>query len=323
MTEDTKFEPYMSQTSISSIMSDLNRDNDEGGINLDIEYQRDIVWDNDKQSFFINSLLKGISPNPIIFNLNEEEGIKDCIDGKQRLTSIKRFIENEFTVDYNQSLYYNNANKPSLDRIIRNKFNNFKIFTIEYKNLNYKDQLEIFGRIQHGAPLQHGETLLTHINDPNQSNLYSETCFKLSSKLDNRVFNTSQLKRRKHYKFILEVSFLLNNGINNLCPRKLDNFLREKSANPPYFQQMLTQTEELLNNCFQDDFLRSERLNSQINKNIWLMCIFTYFKHPYINRGDMVNCITFNNQQFKQFGNKCDKETMTKIYDYLKTSTLK
>ena len=104
MTEDTKFEPYMSQTSISSIMSDLKRDNDEGGINLDIEYQRDIVWDNDKQSFFINSLLKGISPNPIIFNLNEEEGIKDCIDGKQRLTSIKRFIENEFTVDYNHQI---------------------------------------------------------------------------------------------------------------------------------------------------------------------------------------------------------------------------
>lgn len=84
-------------------------------------------------------MLKGISPNPIIFNLNEEDGIKDCIkdciDGKQRLTSIKRFIENEFTVDYNhQSLYYKHSNKPSLDNITRNKF------TIEYNNLTYNCQ---------------------------------------------------------------------------------------------------------------------------------------------------------------------------------------
>ena len=308
----TEYKNSMNQASIQSIMSDL----EQGGIDLDTEYQRDIVWPDLKQAFFIESLLKGIAPNPIILNI-DEEGNKQCIDGKQRMTSIQRFRDNRFMVDINgDSIYYNDTTRPSLQRRQKRDFDSFKLFMVEYDELTYTQQLDIFGRIQHGSPLEHGETLLTQINDPEKTRIYSEICSIIAPKIENRVCNSNQLKRRKHYKFFLEIAYLLQNGISNLESRKLDQFLCEKSENRDAFVEMLNQTRDILLKCFMDSFLRSEQLSIKINKNMWLMAVYTAFKHPDIGQDQIVNRMVANYRD-KRFGTKCDMDTMSSIYSYL------
>jgi hypothetical protein len=65
-------------------------------------YQRLSVWTEEKQSFFIDSILKNFPVPPIFLHRHIDTatgGTKyDIIDGKQRLTSIIRFIENEIPV---------------------------------------------------------------------------------------------------------------------------------------------------------------------------------------------------------------------------------
>ena len=308
----TEYINSMNQASVQSIISDL----DHGSINLDIEYQREIVWSDDKQAFFIQSLLKGIAPNPIILNI-DEEGNKQCIDGKQRLTSILRFRENKFTVKLNdQYMYYNDPTKSSLSRRQKRDFDSFKLFIVEYNELNYSQQLDIFGRIQHGAPLEHGETLLTQINDPEKSRLYIEVCSCIAPKIENKICTSNQLKRRKHYKIILEIAYLIQNGISSLEPRKLDTFLKEKSEDKEVFVSMLKQTQDILSNCFQEHFLKSETLTTKINKNMWLMSIYTYFKHPDVNPIQIIQRMLANYHD-KIFGSKCDMDTLSNIYTYL------
>ncbi len=62
-------------------------------------YQRDSIWSDEKQSFLIDSILKNIPIPPIFLHqiIDDETGktTYDVIDGKQRLTSIIRFIEGE------------------------------------------------------------------------------------------------------------------------------------------------------------------------------------------------------------------------------------
>lgn len=62
-------------------------------------YQRQSVWSDEKQSFLIDSILKNFPIPPIFLHqkIDDTTGKTkyDVIDGKQRLTSIIRFIKNE------------------------------------------------------------------------------------------------------------------------------------------------------------------------------------------------------------------------------------
>ncbi|KAH9917716.1 uncharacterized protein B0H18DRAFT_1033507 [Fomitopsis serialis] len=62
-------------------------------IDLEPEYQRDIVWPESKQSGLIDSILRNYYIPPVIFAVTAKEDgseTRTCIDGKQRLTSIAK-----------------------------------------------------------------------------------------------------------------------------------------------------------------------------------------------------------------------------------------
>jgi|GEM_PF-3262231 len=77
--------------SIETLLSLINR----GRINLLPEYQReDNVWSLRRQQRLIESILMGIVI-PAIY-LVERQSYEEVVDGLQRLTTIKRFVNNEF-----------------------------------------------------------------------------------------------------------------------------------------------------------------------------------------------------------------------------------
>lgn len=67
--------------------------------NFDPPYQRRSVWSEEKQSFFIDSVLRNFPVPPIFLRqrIDNETGTTtyEVIDGKQRLMSLARFIGNE------------------------------------------------------------------------------------------------------------------------------------------------------------------------------------------------------------------------------------
>lgn len=73
----------------------LSRDIEQGRISLNIEYQRKYVWDLGKASRLIESLLLNV-PIPVCYFAEDENGNYEVIDGLQRLTTIKNFLEDEF-----------------------------------------------------------------------------------------------------------------------------------------------------------------------------------------------------------------------------------
>lgn len=61
-------------------------------------YQRDYVWSHDLKCKFIESLILGIPMPPLFAFTLDESGNMELIDGVQRLTTIKEFVNNRFKI---------------------------------------------------------------------------------------------------------------------------------------------------------------------------------------------------------------------------------
>lgn len=82
-------QPY--DLGVKGIVDDI----DEGRISLNIEYQRQYIWDRGKASRLIESLLLNI-PIPVCYFAEDEAGVYEVIDGLQRLTAIADYLRGDF-----------------------------------------------------------------------------------------------------------------------------------------------------------------------------------------------------------------------------------
>jgi len=79
--------------------------------------QREYVWNKQQQQDFIFSLLQEKKIEPIItirhsFDMEDKNYVFQIIDGKQRLLTIKKFLNNEFSITINDNKYkYKNFDK--------------------------------------------------------------------------------------------------------------------------------------------------------------------------------------------------------------------
>ena len=124
---------------------------DEGDIIPQPTYQRDYVMDNKQASKLIESILIQI-PIPTVYLCEESDGRLSVIDGQQRITSIVRFLKNEFDLRGLEELktlnkkYFKDLDK-SMQRTIKTTTLNSIVILKESQELKY----EIFARLNQGS----------------------------------------------------------------------------------------------------------------------------------------------------------------------------
>jgi len=110
-------------------------------------YQREFVWNNKKQSRFIESVLLGVPLTPFLVS-EDKNGRLEIIDGSQRIRTLINFYENGFRLSGLEKLdTLNSAKCKDLPEITQRYFKNrdFKIIIVdETRNLIKQD---IFNRI--------------------------------------------------------------------------------------------------------------------------------------------------------------------------------
>ncbi|KAF8823621.1 hypothetical protein HHX47_DHR9000488 [Lentinula edodes] len=155
--------------SVRSLYDDIKR----GLIDVNPEYQRDVVWKAEKQMMLIDSVFTNHFMPPIIFSVSYEENgteaTKICLDGKQRLTSLQLFIDGLIPLKHPETskLWWFKNNKSSTSKTHRNiiperiqqSFLNRQIRCTEYEELDEEDEREIFRRVQLGMALSTAEKL--------------------------------------------------------------------------------------------------------------------------------------------------------------------
>ncbi|PPQ65056.1 hypothetical protein CVT26_015752 [Gymnopilus dilepis] len=147
-------------------ISSLNTFMEDGSIDLNAEYQRGVVWKDEKQSGLIDSIFGNFHIPPIVFVVDRDEENNEtriCVDGKQRLTSIRSSRRTT-----NKKLYFTSppgTRRKIIPEGLRQSFCNKQIACYEYEGVTTEQEREIFQRVQLGVALGPAERLAA-INGP-------------------------------------------------------------------------------------------------------------------------------------------------------------
>lgn len=140
------------------MLSDL-----QGRINTEAEYQRGEVWSMPQQQLLIDSILRGFDlPKIFLRKLPDgSEKLFDVVDGVQRLTSIWRFMGNEYALprSYNHPDLGAVGGKTwsELPQDAKDRLEFAKVTVTELETENEDDIRELFQRLQKGEPLNAAE----------------------------------------------------------------------------------------------------------------------------------------------------------------------
>ncbi len=287
----------------------------EGSINLDMPYQRDIVWTPEKKKLFIDSIIKHIIPQTIILNINSDKNQRECIDGKQRCISIKEFINNEWPIEINGINYFFGPDDRILKRIA-DDYNNYKVFlpsqrsdfkqtkipVTTYHDLEYHDQLEIFGRIQNGSPLTDGEKMTSYF--PNIISYNEITNFFEKYKNSDAIKNYTSFDRKKHHSFLMDIMFYINQGLKAKNTKNMDTFISSLAKNNKLLRICINDCKNVIMWLFTDDLLNHSSI-CKIKLKKYILCTIIYYLFK-----------NFNNDLFKK-KSKYIRLTITDTTNYL------
>lgn len=120
---------------------------------MDPEFQRDFIWQDDKQSKLIESVLMRI-PLPVFYLAEDEHGRMVVVDGLQRLSTFQRFVNNDLRLKLPDQSELNTKRFQDLSPKLQNRLEdcNLILYVIDAK-VPERARLDIFERVNSGVPL--------------------------------------------------------------------------------------------------------------------------------------------------------------------------
>ncbi|KAH8684293.1 hypothetical protein BGZ60DRAFT_523515 [Tricladium varicosporioides] len=181
--EDFKIPQIPKPAIVTRPLQSLHDNIESGHILLDPEYQREVVWDEGRASLLITSILMGYFIPPIIFNVKShqvDDGnggkrmtyIRICVDGKQRLTSVHKFMNGQigfFDSNTPQKKWYfrhpvfngqeGYSNHNILPNAVKAHFLKQAFCCYEYTDLKVDTEETMFQLVQRGIALTPAEKM--------------------------------------------------------------------------------------------------------------------------------------------------------------------
>lgn len=132
---------------------DVLRRIDAGSFVMDPDFQRDFVWDVEKQSKLIESVLMRI-PLPVCYLAEDKKGRMIVVDGLQRLTTFKRFVKGNLRLELPTQNELHRKKFSDLSSKLQNRVEdcNLILYVIDSK-VPERARLDIFERVNGGVPL--------------------------------------------------------------------------------------------------------------------------------------------------------------------------
>ena len=141
-------------------------------------YQREFIWNEDKQSQFIESVVMGL-PIPMMFLAEDEEGIFEIVDGTQRIQSLEAFLSGDLELEGLKKLdKLNGFRFTDLPETQRNKLTSraLRLVILDSETTD-ENRRDLFDRInKSGSPLTPSERRRGALEGKLMS--FLETCAK-------------------------------------------------------------------------------------------------------------------------------------------------
>ncbi|KAH7116956.1 hypothetical protein B0J11DRAFT_537976 [Dendryphion nanum] len=162
-------EPAVYMRTLAYLMNGL----ETGKIDVNPEYQREVVWTADRMAGLVNSLMENFYIPPIILNRktiadsDSEESTLVCVDGKQRLSSVRAFIQGLIPCHDRHGIKWwfciapgsVGKSKRILPEEVRRQFLRKEFCSFEYQNISTEQEEDLFARVQMGMQLSAAEKM--------------------------------------------------------------------------------------------------------------------------------------------------------------------
>lgn len=219
------------------------------------DYQREMAWDEARQSKFIESVILGL-PIPYIFvaDIYDEENDEarlEIIDGTQRLRTLTRFVNNELRLSGLKKLEHLNGFKfADLPLARQRRFNRTTLRMIQLTETATEEvRRDLFERINTGSvELNEMEKRRGILRGP-----FLDLIEELSENYKFRqlcAFSDSAIRSREPQEFVLRFFAFLNNYdlFNGKVNTFLDEYLKQVNEAPNFDgEKMRSEFESMLN----------------------------------------------------------------------------
>lgn len=174
-----------------------------GKIVLEVPFQRKQIWKSDKSSSLIESIIMNV-PIPPLYFAEEENGKWLVLDGLQRLSSIKNFYDNEFSLCKLEVLWELNKLKyKDLPPKSKSLLDDGMLRVNVIKKDSHRDiKYDIFMRLNRGAVTLNYQELRNCMYRGNLNDAAKELCNENSDFL-------KILKQKKPHQRYLDVEFII------------------------------------------------------------------------------------------------------------------
>jgi len=132
---------------------DVVRRIDQGSFVMNPDFQRAFIWDDDKQSKLIESVLMRI-PLPVFYLAENSAGRMIVVDGLQRLSTFDRYINKDLRLKLPNQQELHNKKFEDLSPKLQNRIEdcNLVLYIVDAK-VPERARLDIFERVNSGVPL--------------------------------------------------------------------------------------------------------------------------------------------------------------------------
>jgi len=222
------------------LISDMIDDED---IDLSPDFQRHFVWNSAQKSRLIESILLRI-PLPMFYFSEDEEGRITIVDGLQRLTTIKEFMDNKFALRNLEYLedscggryYKSEGRKEGLEPKYLRWFNQtqFSVNVIDPSSPP-KVKYDIFRRINTGGKPLNNQEIRNCLAGTSLRDILNEMVElpEFKSATDNSIKPTRMDDQEIALRFILFYKYIENDGniteYNGYMDSSLDDLTEELS----------------------------------------------------------------------------------------------
>ena len=172
---------------------------------MDPEFQRDFIWDRNKQSKFIQSVLMRI-PLPVFYLAEDNQGQVVVVDGLQRLSTFKNFVNGELRLRITDSADLNNKTFEDLPPSLQNRIEdcNLILYIIDSKAPE-RARLDIFERVNGGVPLTRQQMRNCLFMGPATKFLKIESCTDIFLKATRGSLKKDTMRDREFVKQVLRL----------------------------------------------------------------------------------------------------------------------
>jgi len=258
-------------------ISDLFSQMVEHELIINRAYQRsEGLWPLSARSYFIDTLLNEFPFPKIVIrqtiDLKTKRTKREIIDGQQRLTTIKSFIDDDFKLS-NTSTDYKGLKFSDLSDDLQSKFLSYEVSTDTVTSATESEILEIFRRINsYNLPLKEPEK--RHASYQGQFKWFIKELLDLYSPMlqEYKIFTLREISRMSDAEMITELCQIILDGIRTRRAEFLDKIYENNDKNFDRRDELYIKVTETL------DFIKVEFnqiLESEVLKSYSFYSLFS------------------------------------------------